>query len=114
MISHDPLSERAHRTRDLVIVDQLREMYELDLEAENAPLSEEDYAAIFCAVAYMECTTHSDWIRYKKDAAERLSVFHKAVAVAGEPFVDALKEASRERSFKLIRNAGMHTLSCHL
>lgn len=111
LISNDATTERCHTLRDQCIVGNLLYKRGLDLETLTRPLVEQDYADIFCAITILEISNnvHRDWMYDGPDKDKRLCLFQKGVAIAGEPFLDALKEASKERAFKLIRTAGMHT-----
>lgn len=111
LIANDATTERSHALRDQTVVVNLLYKRDLDLETLTRPLVEQDYADIFCAITVLEAgnNVHRDWMYDGLDKDNRLCLFQRGVAIAGEHFFDALKEASKDRTFKLIRNAGMHT-----
>lgn len=53
---------------------------------------------------------HSDW-NTPQGSTNRLSLFKKALVVAGPALKEAFVSALQENSFKYIRNAGMYTIS---
>lgn len=116
LISNDVTTERSHAQRDQAILWNLIFRCDLNLETVTRQLVEQDYADIFCAIAVLEAgnNVHRDWMYDGLDKDKRLCLFQRGVTIAGESFFDALKEASKDRTFRLIRNAGMRTLYYHM
>lgn len=116
LISNDATNERSHALRDQLILVELLSNRDLDLETVTRPLVEQDYADIFCAITALEVDkdVHMDWVYNGPEQNKRLDLFKKAVITAGPSFRNTLEEATKARTFKLIRNSGTHTLSYHL
>lgn len=92
----------------------LRKKCGLDLETVTRPLTEQDYTDIFCTITFNERSTHKDWVYSGEDRDRRLSLFRRAITAIGESLSDALKEASTDRTFKMVRNAGMHIIPSYV
>ncbi|KAK7691025.1 hypothetical protein QCA50_006128 [Cerrena zonata] len=102
-----PDMEQAPLMGDKAVLLALTRHYNWVIDEVATPLSDQQFADLFDVIMRCEWEIHSDWKPIANNKEERLTMFLRAVRVAGSALKDALDEAWIDGAFVRIRNAGI-------